>query len=127
VAKGSTVGKETKGLSKDGLPTVKVRVRRGTADRSWYDEYRVPIEDGQSVFSVLQYIYDHLDPTLAFTGSCRIGLCSCCLVRVNGKVVRACTTLIKEDIQVDPYKKSCTVRDLIVAPSPGSLSGNSGF
>lgn len=103
----------------DKLLTVKVRIRRGTSEIGWYDDYQVPYDEGQSVFGALQYIYDKLDATLAFTGSCRIGLCSCCLVRVNGKVVHACTTLIKSDILIEPYKQSCTVRDLVVAPIVG--------
>ncbi len=106
----------------DKLQTVKVRIRRGIAEKGWYEDYQVPYEEGQSVFGALQYIYDKLDPTLAFAGSCRIGLCTGCLVRVNGKVVHACTTLIKNDIVIEPYKQSCTVRDLVVALAANTLT-----
>ena len=98
----------------DHPTTLIVKVRRGTSEKSWYQEYQVPFEEGQSVFGVLQYIYEHLDATLAFSGSCRIGLCTSCLVRVNGKVVRACTTMTKSDLLVEPYQHSCVARDLIV-------------
>jgi succinate dehydrogenase / fumarate reductase iron-sulfur subunit len=94
--------------------TISVRIRRGTSEESWYQDYQIPFVEGQSVFGVLQHIFEHLDPTLAFMGSCRIGLCSSCMVRVNGKVKRACTTIVKGDILVEPYRESCVVRDLVV-------------
>jgi len=106
--------KETLVLNKSNSVSYKVRIRRGNSETSWYDDFEVPSEAGQSILGVLQYIYENLDASLAFSGSCRLGLCSSCLVRVNGKVVHACTTLIKSDIVVEPYKQSCVARDLIV-------------
>ena len=108
----------------DKKSTMKVKVQRGTAEKSWYEEYQVPFVEGQSVFGVLQFIFDHIDATLAFSGSCRIGLCSSCLMRVNGKVVRACTTIPQGDILIEPYKHACVGRDLIVAQpqQPGFTS-----
>ena len=97
---------------------ITVRVRRGSLGESWEAVYRVPVEAGQSVLRVLQHIYDHLDPTLAFSCSCRIGLCAACLVRVNGKVVRACTTLAKGDMLIEPYKVSRMIRDLVAELPP---------
>jgi succinate dehydrogenase/fumarate reductase-like Fe-S protein len=93
---------------------VSVRVRRGADDQRWWDNYEVPVEAGQSVLGVLQHIYDNLDPTLTFACSCRIGFCSACLVRVNGKAVRACTTLAEGDMVIEPYEDDAVVRDLVV-------------
>ena len=92
--------------------TITVRIRRGADDENQLAEYQVPVQPGESVLNVLQYIYDHLDSTLAFTNSCRIGLCSACLVRVNGEVVKACTTLADGDMLVEPYKDAMRIRDL---------------
>jgi succinate dehydrogenase/fumarate reductase-like Fe-S protein len=75
--------------------------------------YEVPFKKGQSVLGVLQFIYEHLEPDLGFLSSCRIGLCTSCLVRVNGKVVRSCTTLAEGDMIIEPYKESLVLRDLI--------------
>jgi len=98
---------------------IKVRIRRGVkGERHWTATYEVPVEPGQSVLGVLQYIYEHMDPTLAFSCSCRIGLCSACLVRVNGKVVRACTTLVEGDMLIEPYKTGAVVRDLVTDLPP---------
>ena len=100
---------------------ITVRIRRGSDGESQLAEYQVPVEAGESVLGALQYIYDHLDSTLAFTCSCRIGLCSACVVRVNGKVSKACTTLADGDMLIEPYKDAVRIRDL-VADLP-SLAG----
>lgn len=97
----------------DKRSTITVKILRGTKDKSQLASYEVPLVRGQSVLGVLQYIYGHLEPELGFLSSCRIGLCTSCLVRVNGKVVRSCTTLAEEDIIIEPYKESLIHRDLI--------------
>jgi len=107
------VGKGTRIVSPDKARVITVQVRRGSADENQLAVYEVPVEPGQSVLGVLQYIYDHLDPTLAFSCSCRIGLCSACLVRVNGKVVRACTTVAERDMLIEPYSDDARIRDLV--------------
>lgn len=100
---------------------ITVRIRRGSGRESWIAEYQVPVAAGESVLGALQYIYDHLDPTLAFACSCRIGLCSACLVRINGTVAKACTTLADGDVFVEPYKDAARIRDL--AAELPSLAG----
>ena len=97
---------------------IEVRINRGAAGEGRFDIFQVPVEPGQSVLWVLQYIRDHIDPTIGFTFSCRIGLCTSCLVRVNGKVVRSCTTLAEDNIQVEPYKEDNLIRDLIADLPP---------
>ena len=112
------VRKETRIVSQDKAGIVTVQVRRGTGDENQLAVYEVPVEAGQSVLGVLQCIYDYVDPTLAFSCSCRIGLCSACLVRVNGKVVRACTTLAEGDMLIEPYSDDARIRDLVVQLPP---------
>ncbi len=109
--------KETR-VVQENRHIITVRIRRGVDDQNHVAEYQVPVEPGESVLGVLQHIYDHVDSTLTFTCSCRIGLCSACLVRVNGKVVRACTTLADGDMLIEPYRDAARVRDLAaVLPS----------
>ncbi len=108
----------TKIVSQDKAHIITVQVRRGSGDENQLAVYEVSVEPGQSVLGVLQYIYDHLDPTLAFSCSCRIGLCSACLVRVNGKVVRACTTLAEGDMLIGPHSDDARIRDLVVQFPP---------
>ncbi len=72
---------------------IRVTIDRGIGREDRPATYEVPVEEGESVLGVLQYIYENLDPGLTFYSSCRIGLCTGCLVRVNGKACFACTTL----------------------------------
>ena len=97
---------------------ITVQVHRGAGEEKQLAVYKVPLEPGQSVLGVLQHIYDHLDPTLAFSCSCRIGLCSACLVKVNGKVVRACATPVDGDLSIEPYKDTARIRDLVAQLPP---------
>lgn len=107
-------------MSQDKPRVITARVRRGEGYENQLAAYEVPVEAGQNVLGVLQYIYDHLDPTLTFSCSCRIGLCSACLVRVNGKVVRACTTEAEGDMLIEPYNDAAVIRDLVVQLPPVS-------
>lgn len=85
------------------------------SSRFWYDSFKVPFEGGQSVLGVLRYIYETYDPSLAFYGSCRIGKCTGCHVRVNGKTRLACTTMADgSDLRVEPLPGYPIVRDLVV-------------
>jgi len=112
------VGKGARIVSLDKACVVTVQVRRGSDDENRLVAYEVPVEPGQSVLGVLQYICDYLDSTLAFSCSCRIGLCSACLVRVNGKMVRACTTLAEGDMLIEPYRDDARIKDLVVQLPP---------
>ena len=64
--------------------------------------------------NVLNYISENLDPTLGFYSSCRIGKCMGCQVIINNKVKLACTTLVEEDIKLEPLRKFKVIKDLVV-------------
>ena len=68
-----------------------------------------------TVQTLLRYIYENLDPTLAFRDyRCGSGLCNTCLVRVNGKTKRSCETLVPqgEELQIEPASGR-VIRDLV--------------
>jgi succinate dehydrogenase/fumarate reductase-like Fe-S protein len=94
--------------------TICIRVRRGDREHSWIESYTIPYIAGRSVLGGLQYICEQLDPTLAFGGSCRIGLCAACMLRVDGKARRACITLLEGDVLLEPLREERVVRDLVV-------------
>ena len=80
-----------------------------------YQTYKVPFEEGRSVLGVLKYIYENQDSSLAFYNSCRIGKCTGCHVKVNGKTRLACTTVVEEeDLLLEPMPGYRVVRDLVV-------------
>ncbi len=79
----------------------------------------VSVEDGATVLQALQYIYERLDPTLAFEYSCRYGRCGLCGVMVNERSVLACTTFIRaEEINIKPLANLPLVRDLVIDREP---------
>ena len=82
--------------------------------KPYYKEYKVPLVKGSSVLNILSYIYENLDSSLAFYYSCHIGKCNGCLVKVNGKVVQACTAIVEGDIVVEPYDRYEVIKDLVV-------------
>lgn len=98
--------------------TYTVRCARLDPERSnavHYDSYQVPIEEGWSVLNVLTYIFEKLDPTLAFYGPCRIGKCVGCHVKVDGKVRFACTELAPHaEFTVEAMTGRALIRDLVV-------------
>lgn len=82
--------------------------------KAGYLTYKVPLEKGWSILNVLKHIYENLDSSLAFYTSCRIGKCNGCLVFVNGKSTRACTTPIRGNITIEPLKGFELIKDLVV-------------
>ena len=100
-------------MDKDSASSISLIVFRGNTAKNELISYQIPFEQGQSVLNALHYIADHLDPSLAFSCSCRIGLCASCLLTVNGKSVMSCTTLVEDGMVIEPYTKGGVVRDLV--------------
>ncbi len=99
----------------EGSKIIKVKVYRfdPQVDKEpHFDTFEVEIKDGYSIYNVLQFINQNLDPSLAFYASCRIGQCHGCLVRANGKVVHACNTMVEDDIVLEPAIEKRVLRDL---------------
>jgi len=91
--------------------------------RSWYDTFKVPFESGQSILGVLKYIYETYDPSLAYYNSCRIGKCTGCHVKVNGKTRLACTTVSDgNDLILEPLAGYPVIRDLVVDRTKETLA-----
>jgi fumarate reductase iron-sulfur subunit len=96
--------------------TVQIKIKRssssGGAER--YDTFEVPFEEKMSVFNALEHIGNHLDPSLAFYASCRIGKCLGCMMLINRRRRLACTTLVEGDLVLEPDDRYPVVRDLVV-------------
>ena len=45
-----------------------------------WDDYTVPCGDRTTVLEALAYVYENLDPTLAYPFGCRFGACGLCAV-----------------------------------------------
>ena len=79
-----------------------------------YQTYVVPLAGQMSVLNVLQYINEHYDGGLAYYASCRIGKCTGCIVRVNGKSRLACTEPVQGDLTLEPVSPKQVIKDLLV-------------
>lgn len=104
----------------EDLPAIEVRVFRfdpqaGGAPR--YRSYSVPAPVPLTALEVLDYIYAHLDPHLAYrTYYCLKGVCLACLIRIDGKGAKACERLLEPGraYTLDPIHGYPVIRDLAV-------------
>lgn len=76
-------------------------------------EYQVPLGEGWSVLTVLDWIYENVDPTIGFYASCRIGKCEGCDCLLNGQKVLSCNTVVEGDVRLAPIPEFQVHRDLI--------------
>lgn len=81
-----------------------------------YQTYEVPLEPRMTVMDVLDYIYENLDPSIAYYShaSCHRRVCARCNVTVNGKAGLSCHTEVTGDITIDPLPRLKVIRDLVV-------------
>ncbi len=89
----------------------------------YYQDYAVPYRDDEVVLDGLNYIKDHIDPTLTFRWSCRMGICGSCGMDVNGKPKLTCGTFIRDAsqagvVQVDPLTSFNSIKDLVTDFDP---------
>jgi succinate dehydrogenase/fumarate reductase iron-sulfur protein len=82
-----------------------------------YETYSIPADEPMTVLTILRYIRRQIDPTISFRDYiCYKGICANCMVTVNGKPVRGCSTRINpgETVLVEPMFKHPIVKDLVV-------------
>ena len=74
-----------------------LKVRRGPSagESETYQTYALPIAC-TSLLMALRYIKDNLDPSLDFRAyHCAKGVCTSCLMMVDGKLVKACESRVE--------------------------------
>ncbi|MDY6910810.1 MAG: 2Fe-2S iron-sulfur cluster-binding protein [Chloroflexota bacterium] len=97
------------------LATVRILRSETSSDgESRFSTYEaVPFRD-KNVLEVLQYIYEELDPSLAFRGPCEANCCKGCTMRINGKPGLACEKRAEADMTIEPLSKFKVIKDLVV-------------
>lgn len=97
--------------------------RAGSAQDAWETiDLPAPAEAGLAAASwseisastALAWIQRRTDPSLAFLLSCRRGLCDVCAVRIDGRVVTACTTPVRDGMRIEPTKDKLALSGTIV-------------
>jgi len=78
--------------------------------------YEVEANREMTILEILQKIYQQLDPTLAYRRyRCGRRICRSCEVKLDGKIVRGCATLLSpgKAYLVEPARPSSLIRDLV--------------
>jgi len=94
------------------------RYRPDEEDEPHFQRYDVPYREDWVVLDALNYVKDHLDGTLSFRWSCRMGVCGSCGMLVNGWPKLTCSAFLRDyfpnPIRVEPLSYFPVIRDLIV-------------
>jgi succinate dehydrogenase iron-sulfur subunit len=81
-------------------------------------EYEVPLRKDWSVLDGLNHVKDHLDGTLSYRWSCRMGICGSCGMTVNGEPKLTCAVFLADyapgPVRVEPLGNFPVIRDLVV-------------
>lgn len=96
--------------------SLKVKVWRGKQDGTFVS-YEVPRRESQTVLDVVTYIQRHLDSTLSYRFSCRVGMCGSCAMTVNGVARWTCRTHVSKvvsdgELEIAPLSNLPVVKDL---------------
>jgi fumarate reductase iron-sulfur subunit len=87
-------------------------------DEPRFQEYEIPYHEDWVVLDALNYIKDHVDGTLSYRWSCRMGVCGSCGMMVNGEPRLTCSAFLREwhpdPIRVEPLTHFPVIRDLII-------------
>ena len=99
-----------------------LHIDRGTGTQpGHYQAFRVPLAQVTTLLDALEWIRRHKDDSLAFRYSCiSAKACKQCMMRLDGKVVYACVTHLRADVdhKVEPMASKPRLRDLVVENGP---------
>ena len=102
----------------DSITMRVARYRPEQESEATWDEYEVPCPREWVVLDGLNHIKDHLDGTLSYRWSCRMGICGSCGMTVNGEPKLTCATFLAEyrpgPVHVEPLRNFPVVRDLVI-------------
>ncbi len=99
--------------------SVKLKIYRYNPDvdtTPHFKTYEIPYFNGMMTLDALNYIYDHVDSTLAYRWVCRAGQCGSCAVIINGKSKIACRTPLDNgtEVVIAPLIHFPVIKDLVV-------------
>ena len=73
--------------------------------RGHYETYHLDVEETERILDLLELVKGHYDGTLSFRRSCAHGVCGSDAMRINGRNMLACKTLVRDTgdkITVEP-------------------------
>src|ERR671911_138571 len=94
------------------------RYRPDEESEPTWQSYDVPLREDWSVLDGLNYVKDHVDGTLSYRWSCRMGICGSCGMTVDGDPKLTCAELLTDHspgpVRVGPLRNFPVIRDLVV-------------
>ena len=94
------------------------RYRPEQEDEPVEQSYDIDFQDDWVVLDGLNHIKDHIDGSLSFRWSCRMGVCGSCGMMVNGEPKLSCAAFLRDyypgEVRVEPLQNFPIVRDLII-------------
>src|SRR5947209_9929050 len=80
-----------------------------------FQTYEIPFRKDWVVLDALNHVKDHVDGSLSFRWSCRMGVCGSCGMKVNGTPKLTCATFLSDylpgPVRVEPLDYFPVVRD----------------
>jgi succinate dehydrogenase / fumarate reductase, iron-sulfur subunit len=104
------------------LITLKIFRYNPEVDKTFhYETYTLEGEETDRVLDLLEKVKGYNDGTLSFRRSCAHGVCGSDALRINGRNMLACKTLVRDvgyNITVEPVLGLKVIKDLIVDMDP---------
>ena len=101
--------------------SIQMRVTRydpDTDSKPTVATYDVPLRKDWAILDGLNYVKDHVDGSLSYRWSCRMGICGSCGMNVEGTPKLTCATFLTDyapgPVRVEPLTNFPVVRDLVV-------------
>ncbi|ABG99872.1 succinate dehydrogenase Fe-S protein subunit (plasmid) [Rhodococcus jostii RHA1] len=104
-----------------GRSLVPLFVKLQRTEKDALTSFQVDRFPAMTVLDVLLTIQRELDASIGFRFSCRVAMCGTCTLRVDGRSVLACQSIVpeaKKSIEIAPMAGFPVVRDLIVDTEP---------
>jgi fumarate reductase iron-sulfur subunit len=104
-----------------GASTITLEVFRylpDEEDEPRFQSYEIPYHEDWVVLDALNYIKDHVDGSLTYRWSCRMGVCGSCGMMVKGDPRLSCSAFLREfypeTVRVEPLTHFPVIRDLVI-------------
>ena len=101
------------------MAEIEVRIWRG-GTHGRFVAYAVPRRENQTVLDVITHVQRHIDSTLAYRFSCRVGMCGTCAMTVDGRPRWTCRTRVEAAprLEIAPLRNLPVIRDLVADLAP---------
>ena len=102
----------------DTITLTVARYRPEEESEPIFQSYEVPYREDWVLLDALNYVKDHIDGSLSFRWSCRMGVCGSCGMMVNGAPKLTCAVPLadfrSQPVRIEPLQFFPVLRDLIV-------------